>query len=65
MYVCTSTYMYISIYLSLFSVHEYRLKTWLGHQEDTHRLVLYQADRSLTPWTARCIRQVIGHYIVM
>lgn len=42
---------------ALESVHEYRLITWLGHQEDTHRLVLYQADRSLTPWTARCIRQ--------
>lgn len=44
---------------SLFSVHEYRLRTWLGHQEDNHRIVLYEADsNSHSPWTARCIRQV-------
>ena len=46
------------IFLSLCSVHEYRLHTWLGHQEDNHRIVLYQADADLSPWTARCIRQV-------
>jgi lysophospholipid hydrolase len=40
------------------SVSEYRLRTWLGHQEDTHRLVIYQADTQLTAWTHRCIRQV-------
>ena len=40
------------------SVHEYRLRTWLGHQEDNHRIVLYQADADVSPWTARCIRQV-------
>ncbi|KAA0716959.1 Patatin-like phospholipase domain-containing protein 7 [Triplophysa tibetana] len=39
------------------SVHEYRLSSWLGHQEDIHRIVLYQSDASLTPWTQRCIRQ--------
>lgn len=39
------------------SVHEYRLSSWLGHQEDIHRIVLYQSDGSLTPWTQRCIRQ--------
>jgi lysophospholipid hydrolase len=39
------------------SVSEYRLRTWLGHQEDTHRLVIYQADTQLTAWTHRCIRQ--------
>ncbi|KAK2120853.1 hypothetical protein P7K49_002239 [Saguinus oedipus] len=39
------------------SVHEYRLSSWLGQQEDTHRIVLYQADGSLTPWTQRCVRQ--------
>uniref|UniRef100_A0A8I3WE72 lysophospholipase n=1 Tax=Callithrix jacchus TaxID=9483 RepID=A0A8I3WE72_CALJA len=38
-------------------VHEYRLSSWLGQQEDTHRIVLYQADGSLTPWTQRCVRQ--------
>lgn len=39
------------------SVHEYRLSSWLGQQEDIHRIVLYQADSTLTPWTQRCIRQ--------
>uniref|UniRef100_A0A672HKN9 Patatin-like phospholipase domain containing 7b n=1 Tax=Salarias fasciatus TaxID=181472 RepID=A0A672HKN9_SALFA len=39
------------------SVHEYRLSSWLGQQEDIHRIVLYQSDPSLTPWTQRCIRQ--------
>lgn len=39
------------------SVHEYRLSSWLGQQEDIHRIVLYQTDVSLTPWTQRCIRQ--------
>ncbi|XP_004714522.1 patatin-like phospholipase domain-containing protein 7 [Echinops telfairi] len=38
-------------------VHEYRLSSWLGQQEDIHRIVLYQADSTLTPWTQRCIRQ--------
>lgn len=39
------------------SVHEYRLSSWLGQQEDIHRIVLYQSDSGLTPWTQRCIRQ--------
>lgn len=39
------------------STHEYRLCSWLGQQEDIHRIVLYQADSTLTPWTQRCIRQ--------
>ena len=43
--------------LYLFSVHEYRLSSWLGQQEDIHRIVLYQTDYTLTPWTQRCIRQ--------
>uniref|UniRef100_A0A8C9Y5L6 lysophospholipase n=1 Tax=Sander lucioperca TaxID=283035 RepID=A0A8C9Y5L6_SANLU len=38
-------------------VHEYRLSSWLGQQEDLHRIVLYQTDYTLTPWTQRCIRQ--------
>ncbi|KAJ7396508.1 Patatin-like phospholipase domain-containing protein 7 [Pitangus sulphuratus] len=42
---------------ALDSLHEYRLTSWLGQQEDIHRIVLYQADSSLTPWTQRCIRQ--------
>uniref|UniRef100_A0A673BBG5 lysophospholipase n=1 Tax=Sphaeramia orbicularis TaxID=375764 RepID=A0A673BBG5_9TELE len=41
----------------LVSVHEYRLSSWLGQQEDIHRIVLYQTDYTLTPWTQRCIRQ--------
>lgn len=43
--------------MSVFSVHEYRLSSWLGQQEDIHRIVLYQTDYTLTPWTQRCIRQ--------
>jgi len=39
------------------SSSEFRLSAWLGQQEDQHRIVLYQCDRSLTPWTQRCIRQ--------
>lgn len=39
------------------SIHEYRLSSWLGQQEDIHRIVLYQADSTLTPWTQRCVRQ--------
>uniref|UniRef100_A0AAX7VRP0 lysophospholipase n=1 Tax=Astatotilapia calliptera TaxID=8154 RepID=A0AAX7VRP0_ASTCA len=35
----------------------YRLSSWLGQQEDIHRIVLYQTDYTLTPWTQRCIRQ--------
>uniref|UniRef100_A0A8B9JQG1 lysophospholipase n=1 Tax=Astyanax mexicanus TaxID=7994 RepID=A0A8B9JQG1_ASTMX len=42
---------------ALDSVHEYRLSSWLGQQEDIHRIVLYQTDGTLTPWTQRCIRQ--------
>ncbi|XP_070312756.1 patatin-like phospholipase domain-containing protein 7 isoform X7 [Odocoileus virginianus] len=42
---------------ALDSIHEYRLSSWLGQQEDIHRIVLYQADCTLTPWTQRCIRQ--------
>nr|AAI29024.1 pnpla7 protein [Xenopus tropicalis] len=42
---------------ALDSVHEYRLSSWLGQQEDIHRIVLYQSDYCLTPWTQRCIRQ--------
>ncbi|RVE68651.1 hypothetical protein OJAV_G00093920 [Oryzias javanicus] len=42
---------------ALDSVHEYRLSSWLGQQEDIHRIVLYQSDSNLTPWTQRCIRQ--------
>ncbi|XP_069789228.1 patatin-like phospholipase domain-containing protein 7 isoform X3 [Narcine bancroftii] len=38
-------------------IHEYRLSSWLAQQEDIHRIVLYQSDSNMTPWTQRCIRQ--------
>ncbi|XP_063050901.1 patatin-like phospholipase domain-containing protein 7 isoform X2 [Engraulis encrasicolus] len=49
---------------ALDSVHEYRLCSWLGQQEDIHRIVLYQTDDSLTPWTQRCLRQADSIIIV-
>jgi len=39
-------------------VNDYRLSSWLGQQEDVHRMALYECDRRWTPWTQRCIRQV-------
>uniref|UniRef100_A0A8C6QJQ8 lysophospholipase n=1 Tax=Nannospalax galili TaxID=1026970 RepID=A0A8C6QJQ8_NANGA len=39
------------------SIQEFRLSGWLAQQEDAHRIVLYQTDTSLTPWTVRCLRQ--------
>ncbi|XP_077326149.1 patatin-like phospholipase domain-containing protein 6 isoform X1 [Lithobates pipiens] len=42
---------------ALESTHECQLSTWLAQQEDLHRIVLYQTEFSLTPWTIRCIRQ--------
>lgn len=38
-------------------VNAYRLSSWLSQQEDVHRMVLYQCDFRLTPWTHRCVRQ--------
>lgn len=38
--------------------NEYRLSSWLGQQEDQHRMVLYQCDNIFSTWTKRCIRQV-------
>lgn len=45
--------------LALDPSSEYRLCSWLGQQEDRHRIVLYQCDSNahLTTWTQRCIRQ--------
>lgn len=40
-----------------FSIYEYRLSGWLAQQEDINRIVLYQTDNRMTPWTQRCIRQ--------
>ncbi|XP_031548812.1 patatin-like phospholipase domain-containing protein 7 [Actinia tenebrosa] len=42
---------------ALDSMNEYRLASWLGQQEDLHRMVLYQADSYMSAWTKRCIRQ--------
>jgi len=42
---------------ALDSMNEYRLSSWLGQQEDIHRMVLYQCDYRMTPWTQRCMRQ--------
>ena len=49
---------------ALDSVNEYRLSSWLGQQEDIHRMVLYQCDGRMTPWTQRCIRQADAILIV-
>lgn len=37
--------------------NEYRLSSWLGQQEDQHKMVLYQCDNIFSAWTKRCIRQ--------
>ncbi|MEE6469338.1 hypothetical protein FKM82_008586 [Ascaphus truei] len=42
---------------ALDSTHECQLSSWLAHQEDLHRIVLYQTEPYLTPWTVRSIRQ--------
>ncbi|VDO04432.1 unnamed protein product [Rodentolepis nana] len=42
------------------SLNEYRLCSWLSHQEDLHRMVFYITDGPGTPstaWTRRCLRQ--------
>lgn len=31
--------------------------SWLSMQETHHQYVIYEADRELSPWTERCIRQ--------
>ncbi|KAL4238128.1 Neuropathy target esterase [Mactra antiquata] len=42
---------------ALDSVNEFRLFSWLGQQEDIHRMILYQCDKTMTRWTKMCIRQ--------
>ncbi|KAM7535792.1 hypothetical protein Aperf_G00000092904 [Anoplocephala perfoliata] len=45
---------------ALDSLNDYRLCSWLNHQEDLHRMVFYIADSYGTPstaWTRRCLRQ--------
>jgi predicted acylesterase/phospholipase RssA/CRP-like cAMP-binding protein len=39
------------------SIPTERLVEWLNAQEAEYRFVLYKADRTFTPWTARCLRQ--------
>jgi len=34
-----------------------RLVTWLDEQENKHRLILYQADMTVTVWTKWCLRR--------
>ena len=37
--------------------HQLRLSTWLDEQETRHCFVIYEADRALSNWTQRCLRQ--------
>ncbi|XP_074600468.1 patatin like phospholipase domain containing sws [Brevipalpus obovatus] len=37
--------------------NECRVNSWLGLQENQHRLVLYQCDKNFTTWSHYCIRQ--------
>ena len=40
------------------------LAGWLHELEVDHRFLVYQADRALTPWTQRCIRQADAVLVV-
>lgn len=42
---------------TIFSVYECQLTNHLNSVEDQNRIVLYQADPTVTPWTRQCIRQ--------
>ncbi|KAL5249255.1 hypothetical protein ACHWQZ_G018196 [Mnemiopsis leidyi] len=42
---------------ALNSVYECQLTNHLNSVEDQNRIVLYQADPTVTPWTRQCIRQ--------
>jgi len=46
------------------SQNEYRLSNWLASSEDSHRIVLYQTDTTMTPWTTRCVRQADAVLVV-
>ncbi|CAH8449394.1 unnamed protein product [Schistosoma rodhaini] len=40
------------------SVNQYRLSTWLSHQEDSHRIVFFVCDcQRVSAWNRICIRQ--------
>jgi NTE family protein/lysophospholipid hydrolase len=34
-----------------------RLAVWIEEQESKYRFIIYETDRSLSPWTKRCVRQ--------
>ncbi|ESP05016.1 hypothetical protein LOTGIDRAFT_61439, partial [Lottia gigantea] len=42
---------------ALDSVNEFRVFSWLGQQEDLHRMVLYQCDFGHSRWNKYCMRQ--------
>lgn len=47
-----------------FDHYEYQLTSFLGTMEEVHRLVLYQCDSTVTPWTRRCLRQADAVLVV-
>ncbi len=52
----------------LHSVEHGRVVRWLGEQEADHQFVLYVCDKTMTPWTRRCLRQAdrilfVGHIL--
>ena len=53
----SSSFFFLPPALPPSSVHEYRLSSWLGQQEDIHRIVLYQTGPTPPPSTQRRIRQ--------
>ncbi|KAL3874288.1 hypothetical protein ACJMK2_037327 [Sinanodonta woodiana] len=42
---------------ALDSMNEFRLFSWLGQQEDIHRMILYQCDYTMSRWSKISIRQ--------
>jgi predicted acylesterase/phospholipase RssA/CRP-like cAMP-binding protein len=56
--VIDSTSLKIDLPLDLSAHHaEVALVSWLGEQEETARLIIYQADLLNTSWSRRCVRQ--------
>ena len=45
-------------------MNEFRLVSWLNHQEDTQRMILLQCDAAITRWTRHCIRQADAILVV-
>ena len=41
------------------SAEDAQLIRWLGEMEEQYRVVLYECDSNVTPWTKRCLRQVL------